>query len=99
MSDRVIAEFPVTAAKRAEFEATLRGALPDTRAFEGCREIEVYRDNERETYVLIEEWDSAAHYDRYLAWRMETGLAEMLEPLLDGGAAALKIRKLSKTDI
>ncbi len=99
MDDRVIAEFPVKAGKRAEFEATLRGALPDTRGFDGCREITTFHDAETDRFVLIEEWDSFEHYDRYLAWRMENGLAALLEPLLEGGAAALRITKLRATDI
>ena len=89
MKDRVIAEFPVKAGKRDEFEAALRAALPDTRAFKGCRGIKVFHDAQRDTFVLIEKWKSFEHYDAYLAWRMETGLAEMLEPLLKGGAKAL----------
>ncbi|ANY19923.1 Antibiotic biosynthesis monooxygenase [Tsuneonella dongtanensis] len=99
MRDRVIAEFPVKAGKRDEFEATLRSALPDTRAFDGCRDIKVFYDEERNTFVLIEKWDSFAHYDKYIAWRMETGLGAMLDPLLEDGAAALKISRLKATDI
>jgi quinol monooxygenase YgiN len=99
MKDRVIAEFPVKAGKRDEFEAALRAALPDTRGFKGCRGIKVFHDAQRDTFVLIEKWKSCEHYDAYLAWRMETGLAEMLEPLLKGGAKGLKITKLKATDI
>lgn len=99
MRDRVIAEFPVKPGKRDEFEAALRAALPDTRAFAGCRDIKVLHDDERNAFVLIEKWDSFDHYDKYLAWRMETGLGEMLDPLLEGGAAALTITKLRATDI
>ncbi|MCT2559019.1 antibiotic biosynthesis monooxygenase [Tsuneonella sp. YG55] len=99
MRDRVIAEFPVKAGKRADMEAAFRAALPDTRAFDGCRDIKVFHDAERDTFVLIEKWDSFDHYDRYIAWRMETGLGEMLDPLLEGGAAALKISRLKATDL
>ncbi len=67
MKDRVIAEFPVKSDKRDEFEATLRAALPDTRAFEGCRDIREFHDAERNTFVLIEKWESFEHYDKYLA--------------------------------
>jgi hypothetical protein len=30
------------------------------------------------------------HQTEYLSWRIETGLLELLEPLLEGGAASLK---------
>lgn len=99
MRDRVLVEFPVKPGKRDELEAALRAALPDTRAFDGCRDIKVFHDAERDTFVLIEKWDSFEHYDKYLAWRMETGLGAMLDPLLEGGAAALRISKLKATDI
>jgi quinol monooxygenase YgiN len=99
MRDRVIAEFPVKPGKRDEFEAALHAALPDTRAFKGCRDIKVFHDAERDTFVLIEKWDSFDHYDKYLAWRMENGLGELLDPLLKGGAKALKISKLAATKI
>lgn len=99
MRDRVIAEFPAKSGKRDELEATLRAALPDTRAFKGCRDIKTLFDDERQTFVLIEKWDSFADYDKYIAWRGDNGLADLLEPLLEGGAAAFKITKLQATDI
>ncbi len=99
MRDRVIAEFPAAAGKREELEAALRAALPDTRAFEGCRDIKVFHDAQTDTFVLIEKWDSFDHYDTYLAWRVENGLPAMLEPLLEGGMAGFKVRKLRATDI
>ena len=40
--------------------------------------------------ILIEDWESLDHQTKYLNWRLETGLLEVLEPLLDGGAAGLK---------
>ncbi len=54
MRDRIIAEFPAKAGKRDELEAALRAALPDTRGFDGCRDIKVFHDAERDTFVLIE---------------------------------------------
>ena len=33
---------------------------------------------------------SLEHQQKYLAWRVETGLLDLLEPLLDGGASSLK---------
>lgn len=99
MRDRIIAEFPAAEGKRAELEAALRAALPDTRAFDGCRDIKTLYEGESDTFVLIEKWDSAEHYDKYLAWRVENGLGALLEPLLKGGMAGFKVRKLTATDI
>ena len=32
-----------------------------------------------------------ANQQKYLEWRVQTGLLDMLDPLLDGGAANLKV--------
>jgi len=43
--------------------------LPDTRAFKGCRSVNCYRSNDdADKIILIEEWDSKADYEKYLAW-------------------------------
>ena len=42
------------------------------------------------TVHLIEDWETLDHQTKYLSWRVETGLLELLEPLLEGGAASLK---------
>jgi len=42
------------------------------------------------TVHLIEDWETLDHQTEYLSWRVETGLLELLEPLLEGGAASLK---------
>jgi quinol monooxygenase YgiN len=48
-------------------------ALPDTRAFAGCRNVNIYRSNhDQNKILLIEEWDSQEAYEKYLAWRKES---------------------------
>jgi quinol monooxygenase YgiN len=32
--------------------------------------------------MLFEEWDSRGQQEKYLAWRVETGMIEMLAPVL-----------------
>lgn len=95
----VIAEFPAQRDKVPEVEATLQEALVDTRAFEGCIRIDTYFEEAAATFVLIEEWQSFEHYDRYLQWRMETGLADLLDTLLEGGAQSFRVRKLEPRDV
>lgn len=61
----------------------LRGALPDTRAYDGCSSVEVYSDqDEADAVVLWEKWASREHYGRYFQWRVDTGLMDALGPLL-----------------
>ena len=56
--------------------------LPDTRAFDGCQDLQVYQEGDGEALVFIEYWDSAAHYQRYLDWRTESGVLNQLVDLL-----------------
>lgn len=99
MKKIVIAEFPARGDKVQELEATLREALVDTRAFDGCIRIDTYFEEAASTFVLIEEWQSFDHYDRYLQWRIETGLGELLDALLEGGSQSFRVRKLEPSDV
>ncbi len=60
-----------------EMKAYLREILPDTRAFEGNEGIGVYTDRENPTSMLyVEHWRTREDFDRYVAWRTETGAIE-----------------------
>ena len=99
MKNLVIVEFP---AKKEKFEElkTLKIALVDTRKYEGCISINTYEDISTSTIYLIEDWESLDNHTSYSNWRAETGLADVLEPLLEGGAASLKIIRCgAKLDI
>lgn len=84
MSHTAVVEFPCHPGKGKELLDTLRVALADTRAFEGCESIETYSDQEEPDRVMLwEKWATRANYDAYLAWRMETGLMDVLAPFMD----------------
>jgi quinol monooxygenase YgiN len=52
------------------FCSSMPQMLPDTRAFKGCRSVNCYRStDDANKIILIEEWDSKADYEKYLAWR------------------------------
>ena len=97
MKNLIIAEFPAREDKVEEVKAAFGGALEDTRAFDGCISIDVYFEEATFTFAAIQDWESFDHYDRYLAWRMESGLADLLGPLLDGGLESMRVRKFEKT--
>jgi quinol monooxygenase YgiN len=72
---------------KPEATAGLCGALPgmlvDTKKFAGCRSVRIMKNKtDPNQLIFIEEWDSEADYQKYIAWRTERG--EM-----DGLAAAL----------
>ena len=67
------------------FEALLLKELPATRSYEGREGLTVHRNmDEPANVVLIERWETRAHYDKYLAWRDETGVLGQLGALLEG---------------
>jgi quinol monooxygenase YgiN len=79
-----------------------RAALPDTRSRDGCQSVDVYYDESANTYTLLEVWDTADHYRAYMKERTEEGIAELVDPVLDGGweGAIASIKWLgAKTDI
>lgn len=58
--------------------------FPETRAYDGCQGVTMYVEPEGQTFVFVEHWDSTAQYERYLAWRTETGVLDQLVSMLDG---------------
>ena len=66
-----------------EVKAFMNDNLADTRAYEGCQGLDVY-DNMDETgnLVVYERWDSRPHYEKYLAWRTETGTMDKMGAML-----------------
>ena len=90
MKNLVIVSFPAKPETINALKETLRSALPDTRNFDGCISVNTFLEESTNTIHLIEDWETLEHQQKYLAWRIETGLLDLLEPLLDGGASSLK---------
>lgn len=66
-------------------KAALPKIFPDTRRYEGCRGITAYFNaDDGRTVVFVEYWDTKAHHERYLAWRMEKGVIAELVGMLEG---------------
>ena len=61
----------------------LKANLPETRAYDGCQYITCFLNEDGKTFVFVEHWDSKAHYEKYLAWRAETGLLAELVSLFE----------------
>ena len=91
MENLVIVSFPAKAETLNSLKEALKSALPDTRAFDGCIYVDTYIEHSTNTIHLIEDWKTLEHQQKYLEWRVQTGLLDMLDPLLYGGAANLKV--------
>lgn len=96
MNTIVLLELQVTPESMEEMKSYLRAALPDTRAYEGCRSCDVYDELEDSPNLLIHQlWDSREHHEKYVAWRTEMGFIERLGTML---AAAPVIRYFDRLD-
>lgn len=84
-AEQMIVEFPVVAETRAEFIVELEKILIDTRAYDGCLAVTVWTNEEDPDMVwLLEDWQTRAHQEAYLNWRVETGNTAHLGPFLAG---------------
>ena len=84
MSVMVTLEIPVHEEKLEGFLDVLREALKETRAYEGCQDVETFVEMETGNVMLVELWETAEHQQAYLNWRIETGLTEALSDFLAG---------------
>ncbi|MEO1083242.1 MAG: antibiotic biosynthesis monooxygenase family protein, partial [Acidobacteriota bacterium] len=55
---------------------SLKAGLPHTRAADGCLDLHTYVEGDGRTVVAVEHWQSKEHYERYLAWRVESGVLD-----------------------
>ena len=83
MSVLVLFETQVKPDKVSEMKSLLAKVLPDTGAYDGCQGIDVYFNTENASNMqFVEFWDSPAQYEKYLAWRAETGFMDTFGALL-----------------
>lgn len=68
--------------------------LGGTRSFSGCQKIDIYRDKNTGSMVLIEYWDSVLDYQKYVQWRKETGVLGDFVSDFASGEPALRILDL-----
>ena len=85
MSFVVVAKFPCKPGQVETMGDLFRAALSDTREFAGCERIDVVLNGASGTYLLVEYWDQESSYDTCLQWRTDTGIAEVLARLIEGG--------------
>jgi quinol monooxygenase YgiN len=97
MSAMVLLEMQVKPEAVTEVKTLLKQLLPDTRAYAGCQGIDIYGNlDDTGNLVFYERWDTREHYQKYLAWRTETGVLDQLSAKL---VAPPKIRYYERVDI
>tara|TARA_B100000959_G_scaffold237535_1_gene256912 strand:- start:582 stop:911 length:330 start_codon:yes stop_codon:yes gene_type:complete len=59
--------------------------LPDTRSFDGCHALYFVQNQEDLSNLeFFSKWDSKEHYDKYVQWRVDSGVMEELDKYFDG---------------
>ena len=66
-----------------EVKAMVKSRFPETRAFDGCQGITAFLNDDGRTFAFVEHWDTKGHYEKYLAWRTETGVLAELAGLFE----------------
>ena len=83
MACTVLLEIQVKPDQVDTIKQVFKDILGDTRAYDGCQGVEVTQNNDDPTnIVLVEKWDTRAHYEKYFAWRQETGAIDALGDML-----------------
>ena len=96
MSVLTLVEVNVKPESVNEFKAYMQEIFPGTRAFPGCRGIQLQINQEDATNMIaVEEWETREDHQKYAAWRTETGAVERIVSMLAG---PLSIRYFDKTD-
>ena len=79
-----------------ELTKILREVVNETRQFDGCERVEVYRSYDDENaLVLIERWRSSEAYATYQNWRAGTGVRDTLRGLI---ASPPEVQQLTTVD-
>jgi quinol monooxygenase YgiN len=85
MTINIVLTLPVIPEKREDLFLLLKELGPGTQAFGGCLSYDILKDiNNSGNVVFIEQWQSMASYEKYNAWRTETGVMERLGAFLAG---------------
>jgi quinol monooxygenase YgiN len=85
MSVVVLLDFRVKPEVLEESLQFFKKILVDTRAYAGCEGVDVYNNADDPTNIIFyERWQSKELYQKYLAWRTESGFMETFGAKLAG---------------
>lgn len=96
MATTIILEVTAKPGEGDNLVAFFKDVLPDTRSYDGCIRLDVYRGQDKpDTVTLVEKWETRSKYEAYLSWRQETGVLDALGGIVAGPPS---IRFFDKTD-
>ena len=83
MSTLVIVDLKPKPSEYASMMEFIGAIIHDTRGFDGCLDISIYSENEGEGVIFVEHWEGQSKYEKYLAWRTESGVIDKLATMLE----------------
>tara|TARA_B100000676_G_scaffold72113_1_gene71960 strand:+ start:100 stop:396 length:297 start_codon:yes stop_codon:yes gene_type:complete len=91
MTTIVILDIPADVASRDAIYSMLTGVLDETRGFDGNQGMELLvNQDDPSNIVLYERWQSREHYERYLAFRQESGFSAEFRAIIPGEVSVRK---------
>ncbi len=79
MSVLVSLDLKIKPESAEELKQWFRDETPNTRGFDGCNWVTCHVDQEDPNHLLVlGNWDSRQHHEKYLAWRTERGDLEKI---------------------
>jgi quinol monooxygenase YgiN len=95
MTTMICVEATLQAGRVQDATEFLQQRFPETREYAGCQDIIAYLNDDGKTMMFVEHWDSKADFDKYLAWRQESGSFAAFTDMVDG---ELKFRTFEQVD-
>ena len=84
MTCKVTADWYVKDGKREELIEIMRGALPQTRKWDGCIQLDLSINQDNPPHlVMTEEWGISQHHKDYFQARVDEGMAAALMVFLE----------------
>lgn len=88
MAVKIIIDIQAQPGKGDELAQLFHEVVPDTRAYAGCVECAVWRNQEdRDQLSIVETFETREAYDAYFAWRQSDGTLERLGGVIAGPPA------------
>ena len=85
MSVLILLEFNAKPENAGDITNYMKDELHHTRGSDGCNGVTVHSNqDDSNNMVIVEDWDSRQHYEKYLAWRRERGDLEKLMGWITG---------------
>jgi len=62
-----------------------KALFPDTRSYDGCIGLYASQNlDDPQNFVIVEVWESREKYEKYFAWRTETGVIADVKSQIEG---------------